>query len=137
MPLQGPAIPHSKSASLARGDRRYARKVASSRRRQEIIDVKMGPCRVCVRLTATGLTVTFHHLVPKGSPYFGSDVEDNWVPLCGSGTSGHHGLVEARDRQVSRALLEGLSDGEYAYAVEQGGENFFERRYGLRYERSF
>ena len=87
------------------------------------------------RKRPTGAAVTFHHLVPKGSPYFGDDVPDNWVPLCGSGTTEHHGLVEARDPEASRALLEGLSDAEYSYAVEHGGENFFERRYGLRYTR--
>lgn len=34
-----------------------------------------------------------HHVIPKGAPYFGDDVDANLVCLCGSGTSGCHGDI--------------------------------------------
>lgn len=34
-----------------------------------------------------------HHVIPKGSPYFGDDVVGNIVMLCGSGTMGCHGAI--------------------------------------------
>ncbi len=131
MPLDGDARPWSKEAATARGERRYRRQVAGPKRRAEIIAAKgFGGCRIC------GATpITFHHLVPKGSPYHGGDTEANWVPLCGSGTTGCHGLIEARDELASRMLLERLTDLEYSYGVDHGGENFWERRYLLRYSR--
>lgn len=32
-----------------------------------------------------------HHVIPRGSPYFGDDVEANALLICGSGTMGCHG----------------------------------------------
>lgn len=51
-----------------------------------------------------GGQLSLHHVLPKGSPYFGDDVEGNLVMLCGSGTTGHHGLVESGDK-VTMLLL--------------------------------
>jgi hypothetical protein len=34
-----------------------------------------------------------------------------------------------------RLLLDNLTDAEYAYMIERGGENYPERAYGLRYRR--
>lgn len=34
-----------------------------------------------------------HHVVPKGAPYFGDDVPENIVMVCGSGTDGCHGAL--------------------------------------------
>lgn len=48
--------------------------------------------------------LSLHHVLPKGSPFFGDDVEGNLVMLCGSGTTGHHGRVEGADK-VSLLLL--------------------------------
>lgn len=31
------------------------------------------------------------HVIAKGAPHFGDDVEENLLPLCGSGTMGCHG----------------------------------------------
>jgi hypothetical protein len=36
------------------------------------------------------------------------DVEANLVMLCGSGTTGHHGLIEAHDADTKRRLNEYL-----------------------------
>lgn len=45
-----------------------------------------------------------HHVLAKGSPYFGDDVLENIVPLCGDGTRGCHGLIENEDRAARRML---------------------------------
>ncbi len=131
-PLDDEAKPWSKADSLKRGERRTRRDVAGPKRRAEIVAAKgQDGCRLCGRYP-----VTFHHLVPRGSPYFGSDTEANWIALCGSGTTGCHGKIEMRNREAMRKLVEGLTDAEYSFAVEHGGENFFERRYLIRYERA-
>ena len=41
------ADPYPKSRQLARGERRYRRKVASAKQWQAIMAAKIGPCRVC------------------------------------------------------------------------------------------
>jgi len=132
MPLDGDAKPRPKSASLARGQRRYRRKVASPKQWQAIIAAKQGPCRVCVTLTSnghdTGL-VQFHHLVSREDG--GDDMADNIVPLhapC-------HDRVTRRGSLAGRALLASLSDAEYAYLIERGGEDYPERAYGVQYTR--
>jgi hypothetical protein len=38
---------------------------------------------------------SLHHVYPRGQG--GDDVEENIVGLCGSGSSGHHGLIEDGD----------------------------------------
>lgn len=124
MPLDGEAKPLSKDSQLARGDRRYTRKVASSRRWAQIIAAKGGPCRVC------GATVVqFHHLIPRSQG--GSDTEANIVPLCRD----DHARIEARDKEAGMALALSLSDSEYSLMVEHGGEDVLERRLGIVYTR--
>lgn len=44
-------------------------------------------CRACGEPAANG-----HHLIPKGAGR-GDDVDDNVIPLCGSGTTGCHGAL--------------------------------------------
>lgn len=41
-------------------------------------------------------SLNLHHVLPRSQG--GDDVEANLVWLCGSGTTGHHGFVEYRDR---------------------------------------
>lgn len=126
----------SKGSQLARGTRRYRRRVASPARWQRIIDEKNGPCRVC----GTTGNITFHHLTPKSLG--GDDQAANIVPLCGSGTTGCHGLIEARDKAACKALRESLTDEEYAYVTtsggpkrpRQGGEGFIEAMYPVKFE---
>lgn len=124
-PLDGDPKPDSKERQLSRGERRYTRKVASHRRWQQIIAAKGGPCRIC-----SGSVVQFHHLLSRGQG--GSDTESNIAPLCRD----CHQLVERRDVEACRKLVLSLDDSEYAFCVEHGGEGFFERRYGIRYERA-
>lgn len=131
-PLDGGAKPHPKPAP--RANRRYRRKVASPKQWQAIIAAKTGPCRACVNVAYNGSDwskIDFHHVVPRSSPWFGDDTEDNMVPLhrwC-------HDLVESRTPFATRRMVESLTDAEYAYAVERGGEQVFERVYGIEYRR--
>jgi 5-methylcytosine-specific restriction endonuclease McrA len=123
-PIEGDAKPLSKESQLARGERRYTRKVASQRRWQQIIAAKGGPCRVC-----GASVVQFHHLIPRSQG--GSDTEANIVPLCAD----CHRRIEARDKDAGMALALALTDAEYAYMVEHGGEDVLERRLGIVYTR--
>ena len=127
--------PDPKSRTLARGERRYRRKVASSKQWQAIIAAKRGPCRVC--LTANGPEqypgvfgpIQWHHIVARED--HGDDCEDNIVPLhqfC------HMGVTQRLPRYC-QCLLWQLSDAEYAYMIERGGEDYPERAYGVEYRR--
>lgn len=132
MPLGGDALPRPKSSQLARGQRRYRRKVASPKQWQAIQAAKLGPCRVCLDPGANGRMyglIQLHHLVSRED--HGDDVADNIVPLCPD----CHALVTRRNPLVCEVLLSRLDDAEYAYMIERGGENYAERAYGLRYTR--
>ena len=58
-------------------------------------------------------------------------VAENIVPLC----LPCHTDVTFSESLPSKLLCMALTDAEYAYAVERGGEAFFERCYGIRYTR--
>ena len=49
-----------------------------------------------------GIDITIHHILPRSQ--LGDDVWENLVPLCGSGTHGCHGAVEAGLDSACRAL---------------------------------
>jgi 5-methylcytosine-specific restriction endonuclease McrA len=119
--------PYPKAQQLARSERRYRRYVASPKQWAAIAAAKQGRCRVCAHVPPNEL----HHLVPRGTPHFGSDVPENIAPLCPE----CHGLITRRDQPTIKAFLASLTDEEYAAAVETGGEDFWERAYGLRYDR--
>ena len=112
--------PDPKSRTLARGERRYRRKVASPKQWQAIIAAKRGPCRVC-NLRDGGLRGPheYHHLIERDAPHFGDDVADNIVPLhqvC-------HEAVTAGLASARRKLGESLTDAEYAYVIGKLGED--------------
>jgi len=114
--------PYPKSRQLARGSRRYWRKIAGPKTWQAIIDSKQGPCRVCDDPKGP---VEYHHLVPRD--FGGDDIPENVVPLhreC-------HRLVTNRDRDCCLAMFSNLTDAEYAYAVDRAGEDVWQRVYGL------
>ncbi len=118
------AKPYPKAQQLARGERRYRRKVASPKQWASIRAAKLGPCRVC------GVNrPQLHHVVPRSSG--GDDVADNMTPLCPD----CHLLVGTRSPIHCRLFVANLTDAEYAYAVEKGGEQVFERVYGITYTR--
>ncbi len=117
--------PFPKSSQLARGERRYRRKVASPKQWQAINAAKLTGCRIC----GVRKPIEAHHLVPRDR--HGDDVADNIVPLC----PGCHHEVEAREPQACLRLVMMLSDAEYAYAVEKAGEPVWESVYGITYTR--
>jgi hypothetical protein len=70
--------------------------------------------------------LTGHHLVSRQQR--GDDVDENIVPLCGSGTTGCHGDVE-HYRWARLALRAQLSEANEAYCVDKKGEAWLEKRY--------
>jgi hypothetical protein len=132
MPTDGPPLPDPKARSLARGPRKYRRKVASPKQWQAIQAAKLGPCRLCGAVGSNGRVygkIQMHHLVARD--HFGDDVADNIVPLC---PDCHH-RVTIRAQYECRGLMFSLSDAEYAYMIERGGEGYPERAYGIEYRR--
>ena len=113
---------YSKEQQLARGERRYRRKVASPKQWQAIQAAKGRTCRVCLLDTNA---IQLHHLVPRD--FGGDDVPENLVPLCPR----CHSDVTRCDRETCLVLFVRLEDAEYAYAVEKAGEDVWARVYGL------
>ena len=79
---------------------------------------------------------TVHHIVPRGSPHFGDDVLANLVVLCGHGTAGCHGAVEARRGDARQRLGEHLRHERpdaVSYVTEklgqEAGEAWLQRHY--------
>jgi hypothetical protein len=100
--------------------------------------VAEGRCRACGRKGLSYLNRA--HLVSKGQR--GDDVEDNIVPLCGSGTSGCHGsltdhhpaswpshLEGAEWTEISSALRATLRKSEVKYILTKKGKSWLERVY--------
>jgi len=114
--------PDPKSRSLARGERRYRRKVASPKQWVQIAAAKGGTCRLCGRYP-----VQYHHLVERDAPHFGDDVADNIVPLCGT----DHTLVTDRHKLALYRLGEALTDAEYAYVIGKLGADGPARLFGV------
>ena len=108
---------------------------ASPQRWAEIRDRKLGDCYVCRYLGIEQTRpATLHHVVAKSLG--GSDTESNCVPLCGTGTTGHHGLIEARDPDTCQAFAAALQlydDDAYSYAIEKLGEDGWLRRYAVKF----
>jgi len=124
------ADPYPKTRQLARGERRYRRKVASPKQWAAIRADKLTSCRICdesQRIAGTSSTssLELHHLVNRSQG--GDDVADNLVPLC----SAHHGFVTNRTANTLRVLAESLTDGEYAYCIEKLGEGAMTRLFGV------
>jgi HNH endonuclease len=99
---------------------------------EKIAAEKLGPCRVCGSEGRNGRLyglIHLHRLVSRQDG--GDDVPDNIVPLCPS----DHARVTQRDAGTALVLMLALSDAEYGYMVERGGEDYLERAYGLVYRR--
>lgn len=128
----GDVTPFPKSAQLARGPKRYRRKVATPKQWQAIQAAKCRECRVCsANPIHNGVTIDPHHLVPRSAPHFGDDLRENIVGLC---RPCHEG-VTLREPAHCRLMLTRLSDAEYTYAISRAGEDFAERVYGIEYDR--
>jgi hypothetical protein len=99
-------------------------------------------CRCCGRPASNG-----HHIVPKGAPWFGDDIEDNIVPVCGTGTTGCHGALHGNGYTdltgkrwtpeiVTHRIGERLRPEELAAVAQRFGgvvpaAEYLSRRYGL------
>lgn len=122
------AKPYPKAVQLAaHRSKPYRRKVASRKQWEALRAEKGSACRVCKQTNPALLQL--HHLVHRDDR--GDDVADNLVPLC---ADCHRG-VHLREPAHCRLLLSRLLDGEYAYMVTRGGEDYGERVYGVSYER--
>lgn len=73
-------------------------------------------CRVC-----EGPGATFHH-VPKRSQG-GINCYDAGAAVCGSGTTGCHGLIEAGDAEACAAYGMNMHSQEIAYVLWLYGES--------------
>ena len=83
-------------------------------------------CRLCKSEFWNGLGLSRHHLIPRSQG--GDDIARNIVPLCGDGTRGCHGLVEAFPEARMRLRGE-LTQDEIDYCVAKVGQDRFDRRY--------
>ena len=68
-----------------------------------------------------------HHIVRKAQG--GDDVPANLASVCGHGTRGCHGLIEARHRPTLSTLRFALTPEQRAYVLAKKGEAWFDRAY--------
>lgn len=120
------AEPFSKERQLARGERRYRRKVASPKQWQAIRAEKGETCRLYkINTRIHELPTHYHHLVSRAA--LGDDVADNLVPLCGL----CHTFVTRRSAPHLKQLAAALTDAEYAYVTSKLGEGGMQRLFGV------
>ena len=86
--------------------------------------IRGAKCREC-RLCGYTRDVEPHHIIPRGRQ--GRWEFDNIVGLCNT----HHRLVTENDAPTLRALAAALTDGEYAYVIDELGEGALERLFGV------
>ena len=120
------AKPYPKVVQLASHRKKYRRKVVSRASWERLRDEKGSACRICGQTNPAVLHL--HHLVHRDDR--GDDIADNLAPLC---ADCHRG-VHLREPAHCRLLLTRLTDGEYAYMVQRGGEDYPERVYGIEYQ---
>ncbi len=111
------------------------RTVATPEQWKKLRAKRLGPCYVCAWLgVEQKLESSLHHVVSKSLG--GDDIARNLVPVCGDGTRGHHGDLEAHRPVACRALAGAIAmwdDQAYAYAVGKLGEDGFLRRYKVAF----
>jgi 5-methylcytosine-specific restriction endonuclease McrA len=121
------AEPFPKAKQLARGERRYRRKVASPKQWAAIRADKLDnqPCRIMLDDAPVAPAEELHHLVPRSLG--GDDVADNLVGLCRK----HHRWVTEREQPVLGALGESLTEAERAYVIGKLGPGAMGRLFGV------
>ena len=131
----GAGIGLKKSANKLPEGRRV-RHEASATEMAQIRAEKLGPCIVCMYLgTRQPHASTLHHVVPRDRG--GDDIKENMVSVCGHGTIGHHGDIEAHDHETCRlfaAALQQFDPDAYVYAIDHLGEDGFLRLYHVEFE---
>lgn len=101
-----------------RGPKKTARTVDKKATRRAV--QRRRACAICGEPASDG-----HHVLGRGSPNFGDDFPENIVPLCGSGTTGCHGLITANDITARRQLGEHIvleRPGVIAYVLDKLGD---------------
>lgn len=119
------ADPYPKSRQLARGAKRYRRKVASPKQWAAIRAEKLTgePCRI--HSTHDMYGGHLHHLVPRARG--GDDVAENLVPVCPN----CHAQITRNRPEPLLVLAENLTDPEYAYVIAKLGEGAMQRLFGV------
>jgi hypothetical protein len=92
---------------------------------KRIREDKLGPCRVC-----GSHPTSLHHILPKSLG--GDDIADNCAPLCGTGTTGCHGRIEAFEPWACTIFGKRLTDAEKAYVTRKKGAYYLTDRYGVK-----
>lgn len=115
-----------------RPDPRPAKRHKASAAEWETLREQKQPQRCRLRDETCVRVLTLHHIVPRSLG--GSDVLPNLVWLCGTGTTGHHGLVEAHDPKACSDLRDSLKPDELGYAITTKSAEFISRRYPRRTE---
>lgn len=132
-------------AGLAKAPRSW-RQMARERSRQDVTPIPKAPprrvdplvgarvrargrCQLCGAQPAGWPGLTWHHIVPRGSPHFGDDSEDNGACLCGTGTTGCHGDVEARRPEALARFRASMTQPQLDYVIEKKGAAWLDRRY--------
>ena len=120
------AKPYPKASQLARGERRYRRKVASPSEWAAINVAKMlgQTCRLREYGPCQGV-LERHHIVSRSR--HGDDVPENIAPLCGW----HHEMVTRNLGAARATFAASLTDAEYAYVIGKLGEGGIERLFGV------
>lgn len=95
MPLDGEAFKGGDPKPTA-APRKQIRNVDRTMTTKACLEYRECPCG---KPSATG-----HHVLARGAPHFGDDVLANIVPMCGSGTTGCHGLIENEDEKARKML---------------------------------
>ncbi len=106
--------------------RPVGRRVASREEWEKLRIRKLAGCRIC---GAGASQCSLHHLVPRSLG--GDDVDTNLVALCGTGTTGCHGKIEARDPWYLNELRMQLLGSELCYILNSKGEDWLDRYYPL------
>lgn len=104
--------------------KKKARHSAGQKRWAEIRAAKCQSCRCCGALADT-VHIHAHHLVRKGSPYFGSDTESNIVGLC---SDCHRELHDQNTERIRKVLRVRLTMAEVEYADERAYDGYLDDR---------
>lgn len=85
------------------------------------------PCQVCGKPRPWQVSV--HHIIPRGQG--GDDVPANFALLCGHGTVGCHGDVEARRNGARERLRAAMTSDQLAYVTQKKSQAWLDRMYPL------
>lgn len=90
--------------------------------------LREGRCRLCGGTGgAYAFYITRHHLIKKSQG--GDDIDANIVPLCGHGTAGCHGDVEAYRGDARQRLRHKLQPEEVLYIVAKESREWLNTHY--------